>query len=82
MAVDSSGDLPPFDRSGRVDSGGFSEIFKDPDHPDRLIKVFKYPLIGSDAERFHRLLDVRDWVRPSDVATRTGQCARGSCRNG
>ncbi len=75
MAVDSSGDLPPFDRSGRVDSGGFSEIFKDPDHPDRLIKVFKYPLIGSDAERFHRLLDVRDWVRPSDVATLTSRFA-------
>ncbi len=75
MPVDSSGALPPFNRSDRVGSGGFSEIFKDPDHPERLIKVFKFPLIGADAERFHRLVDIRDWVRPSDTATLTSRFA-------
>ena len=75
MTVDSSGDLPPFNRSDKVGSGGFSDIFLDPNHSERLIKVLKFPLIGADAERLHRLLDVRDWVRPSDTATLTSRFA-------
>jgi hypothetical protein len=75
MTIDSSGPLPPLNRSQRVGSGGFSEIFRDPAHPDRLIKVFNYPLIGSDADRFQRLVDINDWVRPSDIATLTSRFA-------
>jgi Tol biopolymer transport system component len=58
--------LPNFSRSDRRGSGGFSDVFQDPNNSGRLIKVFKTPLVGQAAERVIRLLRIENWARPSD----------------
>ena len=65
----SRGVLPPLPSDLRVGGGGFSDVYRDPAHQGRLIKVFKQPLVGNEAERFLRLIELDDWARPSDART-------------
>ena len=58
--------MPRLGRSRWFGSGGFSEVYQDPQNPDRLIKVLKTPLTGEAAERVYRLIHIDTWARPSD----------------